>query len=77
MLPDVCQHTISVHMLEHTYLGFIIFAAPWMVDLLSESAHQNCKLRHNDRWQVWHGAASGQYWGRYDPSALGGDDLSI
>ena len=39
MLPDVCQHTISVSMLKHTYLAFVIFAAPWMVDLLRKSIY--------------------------------------
>ena len=32
MLLDVCQHTISVRMLKHTYLAFIIFATPgWFI----------------------------------------------
>ena len=37
MLPDVCQHTIFVHVLKCTYLAFVIFAAPRAVDPLRKS----------------------------------------
>ena len=33
MLPDVCQHAISVSMLKQMYLAFIIFVAPgWLIN---------------------------------------------
>ena len=40
----MCINMQEVCMLEHTYLAFVMFAAPWMVDLLRKSMHQNCKL---------------------------------
>ena len=77
MLPDVCQHIIFVSMLKCTYLAFVIFAAPRVIDLLRKSIHQNHKLGHNDGRQIWNWATSGRNWCRYNPLAFGGDDFGV
>ena len=48
VLPDVCQHTIFISMLKCTYLAFVIFVAPGVVDMLRKGICQNHKLRNND-----------------------------